>query len=238
MRLSDDPARPDPAGSGPPETTPPRRFRLWRHWRAIAVAAVTSVVALVALYYGATEFIVGHANRTRASVAASRASKDAASDSLAFSFLDRPRVLPELRFTDGDGRDLSLADFRDRPVLLNIWATWCVPCREEMPSLDRLQAQIGTSRLLVLPLSIDRKGLPVVKQFYDELGLKTLGIYLDTSSKAASDLNAVGVPTTLLIDRKGREIARKIGPAEWDSPEIVTLIREHLGIAASEGGGQ
>lgn len=143
---------------------------------------------------------------------------------------DKPRVLPELRFVDGEGRALSLSDFRGRPILLNVWATWCIPCRKEMPSLDRLQAAFGTSRLLVLPLSIDRQGTPVIAQFYRELGLKTLGIYVDQPGKASRDLNIVGVPTTLLVDRDGREIARKVGAVEWDSPEMVALIREYFGL--------
>jgi peroxiredoxin len=82
-----------------------------------------------------------------------------------------------------------------------------------------------------LPLSIDRKGIAVVKPFYEELGLHSLGIYVDQSGKAANALNAVGVPTTLLIDREGREVARQIGPAEWDSPEMTALIREHLAVS-------
>src|SRR5229473_113080 len=136
-------------------------------------------------------------------------------------------------FITGASNRQSLADFRGRPVLLNIWATWCVPCRKEMPALDRLQTTIDKSKLLVLPLSIDRKGAPVIKQFYEELGLKVLVIYVDQSGKASSELSTVGVPTTLLIDRDGREIGRKVGPAEWDSPEMIALIREHLGLPAS-----
>jgi thiol-disulfide isomerase/thioredoxin len=156
--------------------------------------------------------------------------ESASSDAFKFSFLDQPRALPELRFVDGEGRALSPGDFRGRPIVLNIWATWCVPCRKEMPSLDRLQAGIDKSQLLVLPLSIDRQGASVVTRFYRELGLKALGIYVDQSGKASSDLNTVGVPTTLLIDRDGREIGRKIGPAEWDGPEMTALLREHLGL--------
>jgi len=194
-----------------------------------------AVIAVIALYYGAMEFVIGRSDQRPVAVAARPADTDAASsDSFTFSFFDQPRAVPELRFTDGEGRAVSLADFRTKPILLNIWATWCVPCRKEMPSLDRLQAELGASHLLVLPLSIDRQGLPVVKKFYEELGLTSLGTYLDQSGKAASELNTVGVPTTLLIDRDGHEIGRKVGPAEWDSPEVVALIREHLGIAASE----
>jgi len=141
---------------------------------------------------------------------------------------------PDFTLTLFDGSVLRLEQLRGKVVFLNIWATWCVPCRKEMPALDRLQVAIDKSQLLVLPLSIDRKGVPVVKQFYQELGLRALGIYVDQSGKASSELGAVGLPTTLLIDRDGREIGRKIGPAEWDSPEMIALIREHLGLPASE----
>ena len=82
----------------------------------------------------------------------------------------------------------------------------------------------------MVTLSIDRGGVPVVKQFYEELGLKSLGIYVDQSGQAASALGAVGIPLTLLVDREGREIGRKLGPAEWDSPEVIDIIRQHLGL--------
>ena len=104
---------------------------------------------------------------------------------------------------------------------------------EGMPSLDRLQAELGGSHLFVVPLSIDRQGLPVVKAFYAELGLQSLGIFLDQSGAAASKVNAGGLPTTLFFDRNGRDIGRKIGPAEWDSPETVALVRERLKLGSS-----
>lgn len=136
--------------------------------------------------------------------------------------------MPELQFIDGDGRGLSLADFRGRVVLLNVWATWCVPCRQEMPTLDRLQAKLGSPNFQVVALSIDRAGVSVVKQFYQELGLTALVTYVDQSGKAAGSLGTVGIPTTLLVDRDGQEVARKVGPAEWDSPEVIALIRRQL----------
>jgi thiol-disulfide isomerase/thioredoxin len=146
----------------------------------------------------------------------------------ALSVHAEPRPVPAIRFTDGDGRELTLADFRGRVVLLNIWATWCVPCRKEMPSLDRLEKQLDRKDFIVLPVSIDRKGLSVVKPFYEELGLASLGIYLDTSGSIQGALAVPGIPTTLLIDREGREVARKMGAAEWDSPEMVALIGRYL----------
>jgi len=154
------------------------------------------------------------------------------------SLPDHSRTAPPLHFVhfvDGKGRATTLVDFRGRAVLLNLWATWCVPCREEMPTLDRLQARLGGPDFEVVALSIDRKGLSVVAPFYRQLGLKALGIYIDESGEAASDLGSVGIPTTLLIDKAGREIARKLGPAEWDSPQMTALIRRYLPSGADAG---
>jgi thiol-disulfide isomerase/thioredoxin len=147
---------------------------------------------------------------------------------LNLSFADPPAAVPALDFVDGDGRSMTLADFRGRVILLNVWATWCVPCRKEMPTLDRLQAKLGGADFQVIALSIDRQGMAVVKPFYRDVGLAALGIYIEQSGKATQLLHAVGVPMTLLIDRQGREVARKMGPAEWDSPEMVAIIRRYL----------
>lgn len=145
-----------------------------------------------------------------------------------FSVLEAPRPLPELTFVDGEGEEMTPKAFEGQFVLLNIWATWCVPCREEMPSLDRLQARLGGPDFRVVPLSIDREGLPAVEAFYEELGLKALGIYVDQSGRASGKLGAAGIPTTLLVDREGREIGRKVGPAEWDSDEVVQVLQLYV----------
>ncbi|MBI1964612.1 MAG: TlpA family protein disulfide reductase [Betaproteobacteria bacterium] len=140
-----------------------------------------------------------------------------------------PQTLPNIAFEDGAGRKLTLADFRGKVVLLNVWATWCPPCRREMPALDRLQQQLGGPGFEVVALSIDSDGLPAVREFYLETGVSNLGIYVDKPMKATSTLGATGLPTTLLINAQGREIGRKLGPAEWDSPEVVATIRQYLG---------
>lgn len=142
---------------------------------------------------------------------------------------DAPRDLPALRFKDGSGKPLSLADFRGKLVLLNLWATWCGPCREEMPTLDRLQAELGGSDFEVVALSIDRTGIGVVETFFAGIGVAHLAGYIDESGKVAQQLNALGLPTTLLLDREGREIARHVGPAEWDTPSMVAFFRRQLG---------
>lgn len=126
-------------------------------------------------------------------------------------------------------------DFRGRAILLNIWATWCVPCRAEMPALDRLQAALGSDGFEVMALSIDRGGPPNVEAFYRQIGLRSLNIYVDPTGAASRALGAVGIPTTLLVDRDGREVAPMIGPAEWDSPQLVTAIRRYLGLGNGVG---
>jgi thiol-disulfide isomerase/thioredoxin len=145
-----------------------------------------------------------------------------------FTLLDQPHPLPELRFGDGDGRVLTFTDFRRKTVLLNIWATWCAPCIREMPALDRLQAKLAGPDFEVVALSIDYGGLPAVKDFYQKFGLKSLGIYVDKTAKARRDLNIVGIPTTLLVDRNGQEVGRTTGPEEWDHPDVVKFIRQYL----------
>ena len=136
-----------------------------------------------------------------------------------------PKAVAGVAFEDAQGGQRSLADFRGKVVLLNIWATWCVPCRKEMPALDRLQTTLGGDNFEVVPLSIDRGGMDVVRKFYAEVGIQKLGMYRDNSGSATRELGAVGIPTTLLIDRAGHEIGRLIGPAEWDSAGVVEFLQ-------------
>jgi len=137
----------------------------------------------------------------------------------------KPLDLPEIAFTDGDGKPKSLADFAGKVVLLNIWATWCVPCREEMAMLDKLEAELGGKDFQVVAVNTDRGGGDKPKAFLAETGATHLALYTDPSGKLFSKLKAVGMPTTLLLDREGREIGRLVGPADWDSPEALALIK-------------
>lgn len=141
------------------------------------------------------------------------------------------RPVPEVHFTDGEGRPRSLADFRGKVILLNLWATWCPPCRHEMPSLDRLQAMLGGADFEVAALSVDRAGIEPVRRFYDEIGVRDLVTYIDPSGRAVRTLGAVGLPTTLLLDEEGREVGRVARPAVWDSPAMVAFLRERVGQA-------
>ena len=143
--------------------------------------------------------------------------------------LGEPRALLSPPFVDGGGRNLTLADFRGRVVLLNVWATWCVPCREEMPTLDALLGRLGGPDFHVLPLSIDEGGLEPVRRFYTEIGIRHLDTYLAESVRALAAFAVAGLPTTILIDREGRERGRLVGPAEWDSPDAVAQIQSLIG---------
>jgi thiol-disulfide isomerase/thioredoxin len=139
-----------------------------------------------------------------------------------------PKPVPPLEFEDAQGRKRTLAEFRGRMVVLNIWATWCAPCREEMPALDRLQAKLGGPSFQVLAVSVDQQGPEVARRFYQEIGVKSLDFYIDRSARAAFRLDAPGLPVSLLIDRQGREIGRKLGAAEWDAPQVVEELRRRI----------
>ncbi len=147
----------------------------------------------------------------------------------AFNFApSEPKPAPALAFEDAAGNPLALDDFRGQVVVLNLWATWCGPCREEMPSLDRLQAEHGPEGLHVLALSVDRGELDQIQSFYDEIGIRSLQIYRDPTGAASRTLGAFGLPTTVVFDQQGREVGRVLGPAEWDSDEAVATLRALL----------
>jgi thiol-disulfide isomerase/thioredoxin len=136
----------------------------------------------------------------------------------------KPLDLPAFTFNDADGKAVSLADFSGKVVLLNIWATWCVPCREEMPALDKLDTQLGGEDFQVVAVNIDKGGPDKAAAFLKETGATHLARYTDPSGKLFATLKAVGMPTTLIIDRDGKEIARLVGPADWASAEAVAVI--------------
>jgi thiol-disulfide isomerase/thioredoxin len=140
-----------------------------------------------------------------------------------------PFAVPDLTFKDAAGRDHALKDWRGRTVLLNLWATWCVPCRKEMPALDALQGELGGANFDVIAVNIDTRDPEKPLAFLKDIGIKRLAYYSDRSAHVFEDLKtagkAFGMPTTLLIDRAGCEIGNMAGPAEWASPDGVNLVR-------------
>ena len=144
-----------------------------------------------------------------------------------------PRRLPNLSFRDAGGAEKSLADWRGRTVLFNLWATWCVPCRKEMPALEALQTKLGGPAFEVVAVNIDTRDPAKPRAWLKDVGIEGLGYYADPSAKVFQDLKAVGkafgMPTTLLIDREGCELGALAGPAEWASPDAVKLVEAALG---------
>jgi len=144
-----------------------------------------------------------------------------------------PLKVPDLAFTNAAGKPMSLASFHGRTVLLNLWATWCVPCRKEMPTLDALEGELGGKDFQVVAVNIDTRDPDKPKRFLKTIGVQKLAYYADPTAKAFQDLKAIGrafgMPTTMLIDRQGCEIGTIAGPADWASPDAIKLIKAALG---------
>jgi thiol-disulfide isomerase/thioredoxin len=146
----------------------------------------------------------------------------------ALTLASTPEPLPTLNFSGPDAKNLTLADFRGRNVLLNLWATWCVPCRQEMPALDRLEGKLGSDTFEVVAINIDTARLDRPKAFLSEIGVKNLGFYSDSKADVfqilKQDGKVLGLPTTILIGKDGCEIGTMAGPAQWDSGDGLALI--------------
>jgi thiol-disulfide isomerase/thioredoxin len=153
-------------------------------------------------------------------------------DIAALKVADAPLRLPDLKFSDAEGREQSLADWRGRTVLVNLWATWCVPCKEEMPALDALQAKLGSDAFQVVAINIDTRNTDRPRQWLKDNGIHTLQYYADHSAAVFQNLKAIGrafgMPTTVLVDPAGCEIASLAGPAEWGGDDAVTFVRAVL----------
>ncbi len=139
------------------------------------------------------------------------------------------RAVAPISFTLADGTARSLADYAGQGVVLNLWATWCAPCVAEMPALDELARQVRSDRVAVLALSSDRGGAGVVERFFQKTGVRDLAVLLDPGAAATRALGARGLPTTLLLDREGRERARVEGAADWAGADAFALIRRAVG---------
>jgi thiol-disulfide isomerase/thioredoxin len=134
--------------------------------------------------------------------------------------------ISEKEFTDPDGGTHTLADYKGKVTLVNFWATWCAPCREEMPALDRLQSELGGDDFEVVTIATGRNAPERITAFFDEVGVENLPILLDPRQMVARDMGVVGLPVSVLIDRDGNEVARYLGDAEWDSETAKTLINQ------------
>ncbi len=151
----------------------------------------------------------------------------------ALTMATNPLRVPDLAFVDGEGKPRQLSDWRGKTVLVNLWATWCVPCRKEMPALDELQGKLGGPKFEVVAINIDTRDPDRPRNFLKEANLTQLGFFTDATAKVFQDLKnvgrALGMPTSVLVDGAGCEIATIAGPAEWASDDAVTLIKTASG---------
>lgn len=164
-----------------------------------------------------------------AAPAAAGVSRELSAGAMA-AFLVKPerKPLPDIAFEDGAGAPKKLSGWKGRVALINLWATWCGPCRKEMPDLARLQKELGSDQFEVVAISVDRKGVEVSAAFLKETGADGLALYVEPSGAILNDLQALGLPVTILADREGREIGRLLGAANWASPEAVALVKAAL----------
>src|ERR1700758_119152 len=155
----------------------------------------------------------------------------------ALTMATAPLKLPDLAFEDADGKPRKLSDWRGKTVLVNLWATWCLPCRREMPALDQLEAKLAGPNFAVVAINIDTRDPEKPKKFLNDAGLTRLGYYADEKAKVFQDLKsigrALGMQTSVLVDPKGCEIGTIAGPAEWNSDDAIRLITAALSPAAA-----
>ena len=142
----------------------------------------------------------------------------------ALTLATQPNPLGSIAFDDGNGMKTTVASFAGKTILLNLWATWCVPCRQEMPALNALQGTLGGNTFAVVPVNIDQLRLDKPRAFLREIGATNLSFYADSSADILHALKGKGLPTTVLIGKDGCEIGTMAGPAQWDSQEARTLI--------------
>jgi thiol-disulfide isomerase/thioredoxin len=222
-----------------PELPSPRPAAMRRIPYAIVAVLIGAVIGSAGLYG------IGGLKRNAAGDSACRPAVDLAQklaplahgEIAALTMATAPLRLPDLTFEDADGKPRKLSDWRGRIVLVNLWATWCVPCRKEMPALESLQTRLGGPNFEVVAVNIDTRDPEKPRNFLKEANLTRLGYFTDQKAKVFQDLKAIGralgMPTSVLVDGEGCEIATLAGPAEWSSDDAIRLITAAVNPAAA-----
>jgi thiol-disulfide isomerase/thioredoxin len=218
-----------------PEQSPPRPVATRRIPLAVGAVLVGAVIGFAGIYgFGGLKRSVAGDSPCSGAVELSRKLAPLVHGEVAaLTMATAPLQLPDLAFEDADGKPRKLSEWRGRTVLVNLWATWCVPCRAEMPALDRLQAKLGGADFEVVAVNIDTSRLDRPKAFLDEAGVKSLNRYADSSADSFEALKvagkALGLPTSLLIGPDGCELAVMAGPAQWDSEDAAKVVTAMVG---------
>ena len=213
-----------------PQTSSPRSAAMRRIPVTIGAVLIGAVIGFAGVYGigGLKRSAAGDPACGGAVDLARRLAPLAQGEVAALTMATAPLRLPDLAFEDAEGRPKKLSDWRGRIVLVNLWATWCVPCRKEMPALESLQTRLGGPNFEVVAVNIDTRDPEKPKNFWKEVNLTRLGYFSDPKAKVFQDLKAInralGMPTSVLVDGEGCEIATIAGPAEWDSDDAIKLI--------------
>jgi thiol-disulfide isomerase/thioredoxin len=222
-----------------PEPTSPRPATTRRIPYAIGAVLIGAVIGFAGVYgIGGLRGNAAGDPACRSAVALSqKLAPLAQGEVVALTMATTPLQLPNLTFEDADGKPKRLSDWRGRTVLVNLWATWCVPCRKEMPALDSLQTKLGGPNFQVVAINIDTRNPEKPKDFLKDANLTRLDYYTDPKAKVFQDLKSVGralgMPTSVLVDGEGCEIGTIAGPAEWNSDDAVKLITAAIKPAAA-----
>ena len=214
-----------------PDMPTPRPAASRRIPPAVGAVAVGALIGFAAIY-GFGAFKHGSPGDSACNGAVDLARKIAPlaqGEVAALTMATTPLRLPDLAFEDADGKPRKLSDWRGKTVLVNLWATWCVPCRKEMPALDSLQTKLGGKDFEVVAINIDTRDAEKPKNFLKDGNLTKLSYFSDQKAKVFQDLKsigkALGMPTSVLVDSQGCEIANIAGPAEWASDDAIKLIK-------------
>ena len=214
-----------------PETPTPRPAASRRIPLAIGAVAVGALIGFGAIYgFGGLKRSSGGDSACNGAVETARKIAPLAHGEVAaLTLATSPLRMPDLAFWDADGKPRKLSDWRGKTVLVNLWATWCVPCRKEMPALDSLQTKLGGQDFEVVAINIDTRDPDKPRNFLKDGNLTKLAYFSDQKAKVFQDLKAIGralgMPTSVLVDGQGCEIANIAGPAEWASDDAVKLIK-------------
>jgi thiol-disulfide isomerase/thioredoxin len=222
-----------------PEETSPRPAATRRIPITIAAVLIGAVIGFAGVYgIGGLRRNVSGDSACRPAVELSRKLAPLAHGEVAaLTMATTPLRLPDLAFEDGEGKPRKLSDWRGKTLLVNLWATWCVPCRKEMPALEGLQTKLGGPNFEVVAINIDTRDSEKPRTFLKDAQLTRLGFFSDQKAKVFQDLKSVGralgMPTSVLVDGQGCEIATIAGPAEWDSDDAIKLITAAVKPAAA-----
>jgi thiol-disulfide isomerase/thioredoxin len=218
------------------EQSPPSRTAIHRRRLVGIIGLLAGIIAAAMLALAVRVYGIGPW-RSNPADAACRGAVETASriaplvhgEVAALAVAQTPFRVPDLAFKDAQGHDRTLADWHGRTMLLNLWATWCVPCRREMPALDSLQAELGSPKFQVVAVNVDTRDPKKPLAFLKQIGVTHLAYYSDESAQVFEDLKtagkAFGMPTTLIVDPKGCEIGDMAGPAAWASDDGLKLVR-------------